>query len=1255
MGLVVGSINVNRALARESKQEQLKAILQGARPRPDLVAVQEHGEEEGGAVVPHTLGDFTYLGRPRPKGTSKKGGGAAWYVHSSLLAEVELVDAKVARLNYGQAQWLKVPGSGRSKPLFMGSVYMPTMGTALAEVQTAWQQLQSDVLALQTKGNVVVLGDLNARVGSAGGEGEVIGKWGEKNSISVPNEHGRYMLQFLNGTNLISAAGRTADQASQFTWGRGDLRTVVDYVLLPGTVLEQGVDTSVSVEITPEDFSDHNLLLHTLQFRTLRMQPTARTKIKKWNLNKLHEQEVLLKYRQALRDQEGYYLGKIRQIKSQLQQDISQLPGGQSPASLVQAATQTLAQELEAIFVDAADNTIGSKTVVPGKSKGYWDSELSEACAKGRQLYTTYCQARQDVNQTTAQVQACYQGYAEHTQVKKKLLKQKKQAFDNHMMEGLNTLVEKAKSNKFMGNKMLWKGAKSILGLKLTRQTAAIKEPGTQGVVRHTDQGIADAFWVHHKNLSDPDQNDLENQFADKASFHRQVEQEVSGYHALSKQPAGQGLARLNEEELSNKEVVQVLSELKNGKAGAPGSQLVNELLRYGEMGTVGLVQPLLQFMWEWETKPEDYKKGYICSVFKAGDTLDTNNYRGLTLLNVVGKLYSKIINARLVEEFEAKGLFSNAQNGFRPNRNCADHILSLSETLLGRLRQRKSTYLLQTDCYKAYDTVWRDGLFYRLWQMGVRGKMWRVLKDMYQGTTSTTVQNGQLSSKGMFDVELGLAQGDPLSPTLYLIFINSLLEEIDSKCEGVSLGPGVQLVAQMFADDFTGLADSPEAVDSMILVIKDYCSRWRIKMNPAKCAVLVVGTEHAECKRLGRSWYWGTELIPMVDSLKYLGVMISYDMNWDVHADMVLKKAERASFAIWSALGDGRIKLFFRRLLLTALVKPVMEHACEIWEPSQESARKLQSFYSKLQRRMMNCPKSVAQSILGAELGCQPLTSCRQQRRVEAAKRVQAMGTNRLPKLTTTVDWGKNSCRGRPKKLWGDRAKAVVSELNIDLAQHVDTGKAVFKKLIIAKTAGRDLANMKVEAGRHSSVAAYLELEEGASGRQLCHYLDSDDWQGAQLMFQCRASCLPLNGLTGKWRRQTSRIRDDGTLEVIEDKNCKCCDKETEESLGHFLLECSKYDSGVGKLDRKDFLKTLKGLAGDQKFAEWDLLPKVKKLQKLLKPEFWGKKGALVVTNVGYLVQRFLKDAWSVREEFCSACGDTGRVANGLMATAHM
>jgi hypothetical protein len=176
--------------------------------------------------------------------------------------------------------------------------------------------------------------------------------------------------------------------------------------------------------------------------------------------------------------------------------------------------------------------------------------------------------------------------------------------------------------------------------------------------------------------------------------------------------------------------------------------------------------------------------KGKVCPLYKDGDERDPLNYRGITLLSVIGKLFTAVMTKRLSDWAEKEGILVDEQGGFRPKRGCPDQIFALSEAIAGR--RTKSTFACFIDIKKAFDRVWRDGLWKGLWDEGVRGKMWRMLRAMY-----AVVGSSVLSPAGetrFFGLDVGVRQGCALSPLLFAIFVNSLAKKV--KAKKVRVGP---------------------------------------------------------------------------------------------------------------------------------------------------------------------------------------------------------------------------------------------------------------------------------------------------------------------------------------------------------------------------------------------------------------------------------------------------------------------------------
>ena len=247
------------------------------------------------------------------------------------------------------------------------------------------------------------------------------------------------------------------------------------------------------------------------------------------------------------------------------------------------------------------------------------------------------------------------------------------------------------------------------------------------------------------------------------------------------------------------------------------------------------MLKELFQLIWDSEYIPERWGEGMIISLFKKGDQKDPGNYRGITLLNVVGKLFNKVLNYRLLQWLEEHNKLSESQAGFRFGRSCVDNIFILNEVIQGtcRLQKGKKTFCFFLDIKKAYDTVWRDGLWYRMWDMGIQGKLWQVIRNIYNVNHSYAFLNGCKSD--YFDIYQGVVQGCALSPTLFLIFINGLMKEIERTVPSL---PSLEFNGLLFADDFVGLSDSEQGLQALIDLVtsgkRKLNSLLRILCNPS-------------------------------------------------------------------------------------------------------------------------------------------------------------------------------------------------------------------------------------------------------------------------------------------------------------------------------------------------------------------------------------------------------------------------------------
>ncbi|NRA93460.1 MAG: reverse transcriptase family protein, partial [Psychroserpens sp.] len=336
--------------------------------------------------------------------------------------------------------------------------------------------------------------------------------------------------------------------------------------------------------------------------------------------------------------------------------------------------------------------------------------------------------------------------------------------------------------------------------------------------------------------------------------------------------------------EIEMLEVTKIVKRLVNGKAAGTDG-IVNEILKYGGEHMHQVIWHICKKCFELETIPEDWMKGMIFPIYKDGDRRDPLNYRGITLLSVVSKVYTSILNERLSKWCEKNNIIVEEQGGFRKGRSCTDQIFVLAGLL--NKRRDKKTFCCFIDLRKAYDRVWREGLWKRLWDEGVRGKMWRVIKNLYTKVQSCVLLGREKTQ--YFNVDEGVRQGCVLSPILFSIFINKLAKDIINSGLGIPI-KGRKVALLLYADDIVLIANSRKDLNRGLEIAGNFGYNWRCKYNAKKTQVVIFG----KGKKEKLKWKIGAHVIQQVDSYKYLGIEMENKLKWKLFKRRLIEKAEK-------------------------------------------------------------------------------------------------------------------------------------------------------------------------------------------------------------------------------------------------------------------------------------------------------------------------------------------------------------------------
>ncbi|CAB1115185.1 unnamed protein product [Ectocarpus sp. CCAP 1310/34] len=490
-----------------------------------------------------------------------------------------------------------------------------------------------------------------------------------------------------------------------------------------------------------------------------------------------------------------------------------------------------------------------------------------------------------------------------------------------------------------------------------------VERLGEEGTRDEFQKGLAG----HYKRLGVPSENEAFDQ-----AFKKEVDAWAQKEEETSK--ADVGNVEL-EKEFTEDEVEACVNKLKCHKAaGADG--IVNEFMKFGGKGMIQLM--------------------------------------GITLLNTVGVVFCKQLNDRIVGVLEKEHSISEGQTGFRKKRGCVDHVFTVGRIIQGRKRAGKPTYCFFLDVKKAYDTVWRNGLWKQLSKYGIKGKMWRVLKKMTECTKSAVMLDGELSK--FFDIEQGVPQGCTLSPTLFQVFINDLLEVVDAVRKGVRVGDTATSVSGMlFADDFVGMSDTPEGLQLQIDAAKKYTDKWSLSANVTTSAIMVCNGNKEE--PVEHRWKWGIEEIAIVDQYIYLGVDIAKHCSWNAHMSKVAEKGKARAGKLHPILANRHLDTRIKLTVLKSVIVPPLEYAGEVSKGNKKVVKNLEAAQMKAAKIILGCSRRTSNAAVRAELGIQSLRSGRDARKLTWQYRMCGMGEERLPRIVWEAKWA-NKKRGTKLKV---------------------------------------------------------------------------------------------------------------------------------------------------------------------------------------------------------------------------------------------
>ena len=427
----------------------------------------------------------------------------------------------------------------------------------------------------------------------------------------------------------------------------------------------------------------------------------------------------------------------------------------------------------------------------------------------------------------------------------------------------------------------------------------------------------------------------------------------------------------------SRTEIMDCIKRLRNHKASGIDN-IHNEFLKACPPTMVTIFVELFNVVLDSGIIPPDWTVGLIMPLYKnKGSPSDPDNYRGITLLSCLGKLFTSVINLRLTKFLDAVGAIGDEQAGFRAGHSTIDHIFTLHSIINFYLQKHERLYCAFIDYKKAFDLIDRSKLWQKLLTNGLNGKIIRVIHNLYCNAKSAVLNNGQLSHA--FPCNIGVRQGENLSPLLFALYLNDFerfvsrhyagLEDLAVETTDALSDDDVEVFFKMYvllyADDTIVMAESAEELQKALDAIKTYCTLWKLTVNTSKTKVVIFSRGKVRRKPIFK---FGDDPLEICDDYIYLGTQFNYNGSFVKAQKKQITQARKAAFVLIKKIQCLQLPLDTQCELFDQLVVPILLYGSEVWGFKVDEA--VERFHKWFMKYILKLKVRTPSSMIYGELG---------------------------------------------------------------------------------------------------------------------------------------------------------------------------------------------------------------------------------------------------------------------------------------------
>ncbi|KAL6561231.1 hypothetical protein OROMI_016832 [Orobanche minor] len=451
-------------------------------------------------------------------------------------------------------------------------------------------------------------------------------------------------------------------------------------------------------------------------------------------------------------------------------------------------------------------------------------------------------------------------------------------------------------------------------------------------------------------------------------------------------------------------EVTMALKKMGSKKAEGPGIPI--EVWRcLGERG-IDWSTMLFNKIWRSNKMPSAWRKSILVPLYKnKGDVQDCSNYRGIKLMSHTMKLWERVIEQKIRKCVK----ITENQFGFMPGRSTMEAIYLIRQLMEHYRDKKKDLHMVFIDLEKAYDKVPREVLWWALAKKGVSRKYIDIIKDMYEGASTSVHTNVGRTEE--FPITIGVHQGSALSPFLFAIVMDELTRGIQNDVPW----------CMMFADDIVLIDETKVGVQQKLELWRDTLEARGFKLSRSK-------TEYMECRfsdnsdREAEMITFDGKVVHGSTFFRYLGSIIQKDGELDGDVAHRIKAGWLKWKSATGVLCDPDMPYRLKGKFYRTAIRPALLYGTECWAVKQCHVQKMNVTEMRMLRWMCGHTKKdrLRNEVIREKVRVASIEDKMMENRLRWFGHVRRRPVD--APVRKLESWGTSNIvkgKGRPKKTW--------------------------------------------------------------------------------------------------------------------------------------------------------------------------------------------------------------------------------------------